>query len=170
LWTFDLETPIWAGNWRDVNLESGIYYVVSDYRNEWAMWNVTAPEVVPLTTWESVRVQNPDHIASRGVSYLPFSALLYCLKPFPSAKFLFQRNSNGSYRISNQFRAGSPAIMRYLRTSDDGQQPVLSTAVTSCRLYPVNDSNDKYVYVITMKYLDLGREVTYIINAELQRT
>jgi hypothetical protein len=61
-------------DWQKTDLETGIYFVISKWENECAIWNYAEGEIGPLITWPKTTINNSEHFLGRVVSYLPVSA------------------------------------------------------------------------------------------------
>ena len=135
-------------HWRDTKLESGIYFVINEV-NEWAPWSKSAAAIAPLTTWSWTKGNyTSERFYAAAVSCFSSYDILQCLNPSSALKFLFMRNVDGGYYISNWCNLGQPPIERFLQVFDGG--PTLRETKSNCHLYRDKDDSDVYVYVIVI--------------------
>jgi len=145
-WTFtiakdedpDEGLPPGIQDWPETTLESGLYFVMNE-TDYWFLSGQSTPPIGILTTFPIT-------------NNLPKTFADY----FLASAFVFIRNDDGSYYITNWYRGGQPPTERFLQIS--AGRPAMATPKSKCHLYHDKTSN---TYVISI--LDLENHDTRAI-------
>jgi hypothetical protein len=124
----DDDDPPGLQDWRGTTLQSGLYFVMNPV-NTWFQWIQSTLEKGSLTTYplaQSLPKTNYNN--------------------FVAAAFVFSRNEDGSYYITNWNSSGQAPHEHFLQLSNGG--PVLADLRSKCHLYYHKES-DSYVIAIS---------------------
>ena len=145
----DDDLPPGLDDWRDTTLESGLYFVTNPTNSyQWFQWNQTSATIDKafLTAYpmlSNLPKSNGDNFLAAAVSTCSISVRHWT--SLNALKFVFTRNDDGSYYISNWRDSGRSPYERFLQVFNG--YPALAQPKSKCHLYR-DKHNDSYVYVI----------------------